>query len=294
MSWLIYFKAIIELVLILVILGVFIIVSFKSNVKPPLSQIITLCSLAILLLLSAIFLRGTIFKMTEGLDNVEDQTSTESKTLENIKILDNDFTKRTDDDYNNLSKGFIGENILRIKEINGVENISGKAFKDIFDSLYPIGTILIMDKNPKELLKFGEWELLNKYKNFDDLRFLSLVSPGNKDIQELGGFANVNLNQTNIPFHDHSIFTEQTTDKRDKHKVFKYENPNIKLQLSSIYKGESDKIGTNCTDPDCIKSKQSLADNQFKALDKNGYFMESKGHNNISPFIAVKVWVRNK
>lgn len=291
MSWLIYFKAIIELIIILFvgfILIYFIVQARKKNESIGFGVILTFSVLMIVLILDAFFLRESAFKIVEGLDNVENN-NTENK------ILTNELDKRSIEDYNNLSNGYLDGNVLKIKEIKGVESITGKAYKDIFDSLYPIGTILIMEKNPKEILKFGEWELLNNVKKFKDLRYLSLVSPGYKDVKDLGGLANVVLTQENIPYHDHTIFTEQTTGKADYHKVFKYQSPNIKLQLDSITKGESKKIGKeNCTDPECIKSKNTMADDQFKSLDDKNYFMDNVPHSNISPFVAVKVWVRNK
>lgn len=291
MSWLIYFKAIVELIIILFvgfILIYFIVQAKKKNENIGFGVILTFSVLMIVLILDAFFLRESAFKIVEGLDNVE------NNNIDN-KILTNELDKRSIEDYNNLSNGYLDGNVLKIKEIKGVESITGKAYKDIFDSLYPVGTILIMEKNPKEILKFGEWELLNNVKKFKDLRYLTLVSPGYKDVKDLGGLANVVLTQENIPYHDHTIFTEQTTGKADYHKVFKYENPNIKLQLDSITKGESKKIGKeNCIDPECIKSNNTMADDQFKSLDDKNYFMDNVPHSNISPFIAVKVWVRNK
>lgn len=291
MSWLIYFKAIVELIAILFIgfiLIYFVFQEKKEDENINFGVILTLSVLIIVLIFDAFFLRESAFKIVEGLDNVEND-NTENKDLTN------DFDKRTNEDYNNLSNGYLDGKILRIKEIKGVESISGKAYKDIFDSLYPVGTILIMEKNPKETLKFGEWELLNNVKKFKDLRYLSLVSPGYNNIKDLGGLANVNLTQENIPYHDHTIFTEQTTGEADYHKVFKYESPSIKLQLDSISRDESKKIGKeNCTDPECIRSKNTIADDQFNLLNDKHYFMYNVPHSNISPFIAVNVWVRNK
>ena len=263
MSWLIYFKAIVELIAILFIgfiLIYFVFQAKKEDENISFGVILTLSVLIIVLIFDAFFLRESAFKIVEGLDNVEND-NTENKELTN------DFDKRTNEDYNNLSNGYLDGKILRIKEIKGVESITGKAYRDIFDSLYPVGTILIMEKNPKETLKFGEWELLNNVKKFKDLRYLSLVSPGYNNIKDLGGLANVNLTQENIPYHDHTIFTEQTTGEADYHKVFKYESPSIKLQLDSIPRDESKKIGKeNCTDPECIRSKNTIADDQFNLL----------------------------
>lgn len=291
MSWLIYFKAIVELIAILFIGFILIYFLYQSKKKDEninFSVILTLSVLIIVLILDAFFLRESAFKIVEGLDNVEN-ISTENKDLTN------EFDKRTIEDYNNLSNGYLDGKILRIKELKGVESITGKAYRDIFDSLYPIGTILIMEKNPKETLKFGEWELLSNVKKFKDLRYLSLVSPGYNNIKDLEGLANVKLTQENIPYHDHTIFTEQTTGEANYHKVFKYQSPNIKLQLDSIERDESKKIGKeNCTDPECIRSKNTIADDQFNLLNDKHYFMYNVPHSNISPFIAINVWVRNK
>ena len=282
MSWIVYLKASIEVVVCLSIFSllIYLYIRYKDdNLKIPLI-IGSVCILAFLII-DSLLLRGTIFKINEGLDNVS------SNVLPN--------SNRSDLDYQKLSKGFLTGNTLNIKEIDGVENMSGGAFIEFMEKLYPVGTILFMDKNPKEKLKFGEWELLSKNKNFSDVRCLMVSATGPTDkYPEKGGLANVPLSQNQIPYHDHTLFLTSNSDNEDKHKTFKLgTNANYKMNLDSISRQEADKYGTNCKDPECVKTG-TASDTKMKSLIDSKYFKYDVLHNNISPFVALNVWVRIK
>ena len=108
MSWLIYFKAIVELIAILFIgfiLIYFVFQAKKEDENINFGVILTLSVLIIVLIFDAFFLRESAFKIVEGLDNVEND-NTENKELTN------DFDKRTNEDYNNLSNGYLDGKIL--------------------------------------------------------------------------------------------------------------------------------------------------------------------------------------
>lgn len=281
MSWVVYLKASVEVIICLSIFSllVYLYIRYKdNNLKIPL-LIGSVCIL-VFLIIDSLLLRGTIFKINEGLEN------TEIKTLSS--------TNRTDLDYQTLSKGFMIGESLSIEEIDGLENISGAAYFELMNKFYPVGTILIMEKNPSESLKFGTWKLLSENKNVkDQVRCLMVSSTGpNSNYPEIGGLANVSLTQNQIPYHDHTIFKRNYSDNEDKHKVFKIgPNANYKLILDSISRQEADKFGTNCTDPECVKTG-TASDTKMQQLVKDKHFKTSVDHNNISPFIALNIWVR--
>lgn len=283
MSWIVYFKACVEIVICLAILSllVYLFIRYKNNnLKTPL--IIGFICISVFLILDSLLLRGTIFKINEGLEN------TEIKTLSS--------TNRTDLDYQTLSKGYLVGNSLSIEEIDGLESISGAAYLEIMNKFYPVGTILIMEKNPSESLKIGTWKLLSEYKNVkDQVRCLMVSATGpDSEYPEIGGLTNVPLTQNQIPYHDHTIFKRNYSDNEDKHKVFKIgKNANFKLVLDSISRQEAEKFGTNCTDPECVKTG-TASDTKMQRLITDKHFKYDVAHNNISPFIALNIWVRTE
>ena len=287
MSWIVYLKACVEVIICLSIFSLLVYLYYRykdNNLKIPL--IIGFICILAFLIVDSLILRGTIFKINEGLDNVSSD-NTSSNVLPN--------SNRSDLDYQKLSKGYLTGETLNIREIDGVENISGGAFIEFMEKLYPIGTILFMDKNPKESLKFGEWELLSKNKNFSDVRCLMVSATGPTDkYPEKGGLANIPLTQNQIPYHDHTLFLTSNSDNEDKHKTFKLgPNANYKMNLDSISRQEAEKYGTNCKDPECVKTG-TASDKKMQALVDEKYFKYDIPHNNISPFIALNVWVRTK
>ena len=111
MSWLIYFKAIVELIAILFIgfiLIYFVFQAKKEDENINFGVILTLSVLIIVLIFDAFFLRESAFKIVEGLDNVEND-NTENKELTN------DFDKTTIEEYNNLTKGHLDRRTVRLK-----------------------------------------------------------------------------------------------------------------------------------------------------------------------------------
>ena len=147
------------------------------------------------------------------------------------------------------------------------EKIEGAAIKKALNVLYPVGSLLISDKNPSETLGFGEWSLLVNPDS--DLRFIKLVDPNEKERNNLTGGENVvKLEQKHIPYHDHNIFDYQTVQGFTYHMVF-------------------------C---DVDGAAHKFVVRSFTEGNDAGAYKETKeqGHNNIPPFIAVNLWVRNK
>ena len=127
MSWLIYFKAIVELIAILFIgfiLIYFVFQAKKEDENISFGVILTLSVLIIVLIFDAFFLRESAFKIVEGLDNVENDN------IEN-KDLTNDFDKRTNEDYNNF-KLMIIEKLLKKCYLRDLIEILHREYKNIF------------------------------------------------------------------------------------------------------------------------------------------------------------------
>ncbi len=280
MSW-VYLKASVEVIICLSIFSLLIYLYNRykdDNLKIPLI-IGSICILTFLII-EFLLLRGTNFNINEGLEN------TEIKTLPS--------SNKSDLDYQTITKGFMDGKSLNIEEIDGLENISGAAYFELMNKFYPVGTILIMEKNPSESLKFGTWKLLSEDKNVkNQVRCLMVSATGpNSKYPEIGGLANVPLTQNQIPYHDHTIFKRNNSDNEDKHKVFKIgPNANYKLILDSISREEAEKFGTNCTDPECVKTG-TASDTKMQQLVNDKHFKYDVAHNNISPFIALNIWVR--
>lgn len=255
MTWVTYLKSSVEIVLI-IFLGCLMIYLFKSQ---PLSHAIGISVFLVILfiVLDGFLLRGTFFKIKEGFDETK-LTDLSEKEQKIQRIL----------------KGYGNTGLeLKIKNLKVNGEINGLGFYEIFDTLYPIGTILMTKDNPQNTLKFGEWSKLSS----DNVRFLRIKKPGDKNVdKDVDNFVTVDLQESQIPFHDHDIFDSQTVSKRSYHKVFIGGKAKNKLYVCSITKSEAENSG----------------DSTFKSL--KDQFADSTPHNNISPFVSFNIWERVK
>lgn len=255
-NWQAYLKILIEFVVCCLIVALLIYL-FKTK-DLNIALIIGLVVIIIFGILDCFLIRGTCFKISENLENEEEEPKKE-KTLDDLKDEDKKIQK--------ILKGYLNGKELKIKNLKVSEKIEGAAIKKALNVLYPVGSLLISDKNPSETLGFGEWSLLVNPDS--DLRFIKLVDPNEKERNNLTGGENVvKLEQKHIPYHDHNIFDYQTVQGFTYHMVF-------------------------C---DVDGAAHKFVVRSFTEGNDAGAYKETKeqGHNNIPPFIAVNLWVRNK
>lgn len=251
--WKEYLKFSIELIICLIIFGLLIFLIQTKGLKTAL--IICLICLIVFGIIDCFLIRGSWFKISENLDNIE----SDNNLSENDKFLQK------------ILKGYIKDyevdGGLKIKDLEVSGNIEGPALKEIINLVYPIDSIIISDKNPEETLGIGKWKLL--VDNKEDLRFIKLVNPNNLSIKDnnlTGGESGISLSQDQIPYHDHNIFDYQTVQGFTYHKVFcDSDGATHKFVVRSLIEDGDKDTG--------------LAD-------------EEAPHNNIPPFIAANFWVR--
>lgn len=273
MTWVTYLKASVEIILI-IFLGCLMFYLFKTQ---PLSHAIGISVFLIILfvVLDGFILRGTFFKIKEGFDESSLEGLSEKEQM--IQKILKGYNKNDNKE-------------LRIKNLKVTDKLECVKSYDIFDKLFPIGTILIMKENPQDVYKFGKWEKLAAPDGMKDrVRFLRIKKPGDKHYNTddsgnyiIDSFNAIDLTEKQIPFHDHDVFTYQIVSKRNKHKIFdqgtkrKDIKAAYKLYVNSITKDEA-KNSTNAT---------------FKSLANQ--FVENTPHNNISPFISFNMWERKE
>lgn len=271
MTWVTYLKASVEIILI-IFLGCLMFYLFKTQ---PLSHAIGISVFLIILfvVLDGFLLRGTFFKIKEGFDesNLDGLSEKEQMIQKVLKGYNKEDNKE-----------------LKIKNLKVTNKLECVKSYDIFEYLFPKGTILIMEKNPQDVYKFGEWKALAAPDGLENrVRFLRIKKPGDKHYNTddkgnyiIDSFNAVDLTEKQIPYHDHDIFTRQTVAKRSHHKVFaegtdpKDIKAAYKLYVNSITRSEAEN-STNDT-------FKSLAD----------HFVYNTPHNNISPFISFNMWER--
>lgn len=260
MSWLTYLKSSLEIIITIIIccLIFYLFYTQTPNKAICLSILIIVC----FFLIDGFLLRGTFFKVKEGFEDSFDLSERE-KRLQNIL---KGYVNNENQDY------------LKIKNLKINGKINGQGFYDIFNYIYPVGTVLISEKDPFTIFHYGRWEPLN-YKENDKgkVRFLRIKKKGDGHVDEdYKDYENVLLQEEEIPFHDHYLFNSQITSGRNHHKVFSRSKPSNKLYVNSITHNEALESG----------------DEYFKSISKQ--FSEPTPHNNISPFVSFNIWERIK
>ena len=158
---------------------------------------------------------------------------------------------------------------------------------DVFDEIYPVGSIYISQNNisPETLFGVGNWERFAQGR--------TLVGVDNSDIDfnsvlKEGGEAEVSLSVSEIPSHRHYLEI-QGTDGGESHR-HSYETTNGSPRESSDV-GSRTVLRNNAAQnmPDAWTSRANNNHRHQITLENKG---GGASHNNLQPYVTVYMWRR--